>query len=70
MELQEDVWSRLVKPGIVSPDMIFKAMSLDELFQQEWAERKHGHVPTPEEHAEIWGGAGSEQCKPVGSTTY
>lgn len=52
------MWSRHAKPGIVIPDMIFKAMRLDELFQQEWAERKHGQVPAPEEKAEI---RGSEQ---------
>lgn len=51
-QMEHVVWSRHAKPGIVSPDVIFKAMRLGELFH-EWAEKKHGQVPAPEEKAEI-----------------
>lgn len=33
--------------------MIFKVMKLDELSQEEWAERKHGPIPSPEKYIEI-----------------
>lgn len=53
-ELQE-VWTGTATLGVVSSDIIFKAMKLDEFSQQEWAERLHDQIPSSEKYTEIRG---------------
>lgn len=54
MERQE-VWTGTMKLGVISSDMIFKAMKLDELSQQEWTEREYDQVPSSEDSVRIRG---------------
>lgn len=42
-----------VNLGVVSSDVIFKAMKLDEISQQECTEGKYGQVPSPEDYIGI-----------------